>query len=251
MAQFIRLLIASLLLVLATSMAAQARKAVVPVDHYPPWKITTNREAIAGIDVELVLALTQRAHITPEFQAYPWKRCLFMMENGTADLISGVTKRTEREKYLIYLEPPYKTKSTKAFYMRKDDMRPLAVYGDLRSLRIGVAAGNKLNPRFDEDESLVKDEAPDDLSNIRKLIAGRIDAFVSTEITADDLIRTHGFGSSVRKADLSFSKPVAVYFAVSKQSPLAARVPELNSHVLKMVESGEVERILRAYRTQH
>lgn len=229
---------------------------IVPMDPWPPWKfvdIETWEVERTGIDVQLLEALissyneTFGTDIHIEYKGYPWKRCLEMMRQGKADLISGVLKRPEREEYMLFIEPPYKTQSSKVFYVRKGMGGLIRDYEDLRNFKIGVQAGVSYFERFDNDPGIQKEEAGDDVSNFRKLEHGRIDAVISTGTQADYLIATHGFKGKFEKAVLKYDYSLPVYFAISKQSPYAEKASQFSVIVEKLAAQGLFEKIIKNY----
>ncbi|WP_421900725.1 substrate-binding periplasmic protein [Maridesulfovibrio sp.] len=243
MKQFSSILL-TILILTATASSSLAQEIIVPVSDYPPWRIVQNNHNISGINIDLINALLQKIDLKPTYVVRPWKRAQRMMKKGTADLMNGLLKHHEREEYMIYLEPPYKTKSSKAFYILKGSSTKIASYEDLYKYRVGVTLGSKFFPRFDHDEQLKKDMGKDAANNLKKLELERIDTFITTETVGDYLLHKHGYQDKVEKADYIYSKPLAVYFAVSKKSPLAQRVPELNAALKEMVDSGEVQDII-------
>src|ERR1700758_5585400 len=68
-----------------------------------------------------------------------WRRCLVMIDAGDVDVISSIAKSPERERYLQFIEPPYRTGYDIYFYTRGTD---LGKYEDLQGLRIGHIRGS-------------------------------------------------------------------------------------------------------------
>ncbi|NDV21340.1 ABC transporter substrate-binding protein [Desulfovibrio sp. JC022] len=237
-----------LVILFSTGTSCFAQEVIVPLNHYPPWRIINNRQ-ISGINIELTDALLQKINLKATYVVRPWKRAQWMMKKGTADLMSGLLNHNERKEYMEFLEPPYKTESSKAFYILKGSTTKITCYEDLYRYRIGVTLGTKFFPKFDHDAELKKDMGKDASNNFQKLEAGRIDTFILTETVGDYLIHKLGYQDKVKKADYVYSKPLAVYFAVSKKSPLAERVPELNTVLKKMVESGEMKKTIDRFLT--
>ncbi|WP_229595769.1 substrate-binding periplasmic protein [Pseudodesulfovibrio sediminis] len=225
-----------------------AQEVVVAVDHFPPWKII-DEEKISGIDIELVQALLAEVGMTPKLFPCPWSRALSMMKTGQADMISGILKRPEREKTMIFIAPPYKTKSRKAFYIRTGT-RDIVSYEDLSNLTIGVQHDAIYFDRFDTDQSLRKAPVHEDKLNFKMLAAGRVDTVIITESIGDYLVADLGLNSRITKATYCHDKAVPVYFAVSRKSPLAARVKELSEAAQRLSESGVFDRIIADYFTQ-
>ncbi|WP_035075533.1 substrate-binding periplasmic protein [Maridesulfovibrio zosterae] len=229
------------------SYTAYAEQIIVPVNHFPPWKIIDTNNNISGINIALTKRLLEKASVTPTFVSRPWKRCQLMMEKGTADIMNGLLKSSDREKYMIFLDPPYKTNSTKAFYTRKGESTKIRTYYDLANKTIGTVLGSKYFPKFDADKNLKKEIVTNTHTNIKKLTFGRIDTFIGTTTVTDYLIAHDGLEDKITKSEYIYSEPIPVYFAVSKKSPLANRIPELSAALKKMVESGEVDRIINEF----
>jgi polar amino acid transport system substrate-binding protein len=233
---------------------SHAERIVVPMDPWPPWKLVKEDWRVdEGIDSRLVEALlaaynTQYgAALQAEYVGCPWKRCLEMMRGGEADLISGIFKRPEREDYLLFIDPPYKSKSSKVFYVPKGKKASIRQYEDLYGLKLGTQAGVKYFERFDNDAKLHKEETSDDVANFNKLEYGRIDAAISTETQADYLIAVHGFKGKFEKAAYQYDEDLPVYFAISKKSPLAERATRMSDIIARMKDDGIFEKIIQDF----
>ncbi|WP_319780722.1 transporter substrate-binding domain-containing protein [Maridesulfovibrio sp.] len=234
----------TLFLLIYSSTTSPAQEIIFPVNHFPPWKMVDTQDRISGINIDIANLLLSQLGLKAKYINRPWKRCMLMIEQGTADIMNGLLKHPEREKVMIFLEPPYKTKSTKAFYVLKGNAGKIKSYEDLRNLNIGVTLGTKFFPRFDNDKHLKKDIASNAITNFKKLLAGRINTFILTETVGDYLLFKHGYQDRIEKAEYSYAQPIPVYFAVSPKSPLAERIPELNAALKKIVESGQVQKTI-------
>ncbi|WP_320009360.1 transporter substrate-binding domain-containing protein [Maridesulfovibrio sp.] len=227
--------------------ASLAQEVIVPVNHYPPWRIVNTSEDIGGINIKLMDTLLSKIGLKATYVVRPWKRGQRMMKTGTADIMNGLLKNKEREESMIFLAPPYKTKSTKAFYVLKNSQIKINSYNDLYKYKIGVSLGSHFFPQFDNDVRLTKDSGNDALNNLIKLKFHRIDTFIMTETVGDYLCNKEEYRGLFKKAEYKYNKPLAVYFAVSKKSPLAQRVPELNAALKGMVESGQAQKIITEF----
>ena len=234
----------------------QAEDLIIPMDPWPPWKLVdpqsweVNPQGVDNLLIDALLSTYNQAFgadFRASYRGYPWKRCLDMMEKGDADLISGVLKSPEREQFLIFLDPPYKTKSAKVFYVREGGAQRIQQYEDLHELKIGVQAGVRYFEPFDDDPKIRKEEAGNDLSNLRKLQYGRVDAVISTETQADYLIATEGLAGQFDKASYRYDYDLPVYFAISRQSPYAQYHPQLSEVIADLSEEGVFEDIISDY----
>lgn len=233
------------MLLVLFSTCATAGQAVVSVDHFPPWKIV-GQEGIHGIDIELVTALLEEADMTPSFESCPWPRCLNMIETGEADIVTGILKRPERERTMHFIEPPYKTKSSKAFYILKGSP-DIVTYEDLHGKVIGVLREAKHFKRFDEDNTLKKEEIHANELNFMKLAAGRVDTTIATESIGDYLIAELGLAGKVAKATYRHDTEIPVYFAVSRKSPLMPRIDDLEKAAKRLRNSGRFNHIIQNF----
>ncbi len=223
----------------------EKKEVIVVVSHYPPWKII-EEDNFKGIDIELTRTLLLEVGYTPRFIGCPWIRGIKMLENGEADLISGILKRSDREKTMTFLEPPYKTKSSKAFFIHKNGM-DITNYEDLDGKILGVQRGTKYFERFDNDITLNKQIIHNNELNFKKLATGRINALIITESIGDYLVAKMNLANSVRKASFRHDKSIPVYFAISKKSRLALIADELTAATKRLKENGEFDDIINSF----
>lgn len=177
----------------------------------------------------------------------PFKRGLRMMETGQVDLMTGLLRRPEREVYLAFIDPPYKTHSNKAFYrVRTGDIR-VRTYEDLAGLRIGTGIGTRYFPRFDNDQDLIKIPIPKNQSNFQKLLRGHLDLVIYTETTGDYQLARLGLRDRIVKTAYLYQKENPVYFGMSKESPFLKKSAEFGSHTRELLEQGLLEQIKKGF----
>lgn len=227
---------------------AQAEDIEVCVDLYPPFKMVDSSGVVTGgVDIELTDALLKNMGLTPKYTSLPWARCLRYLENGNADLVSGITKNKEREKYLFFIEPPYKTKSVKAFYVNRGDEEKFQTYDDIHNSTIGILRDAKYFDKFDTDIEITKYELSDEVSGFKMLKLNRIDAFITTEEVGDYIIESNGYRNDFGKAEYRYNQDVAVYFALSKKSKYVEKLHELEVVATELNEKGMFDEILINY----
>ncbi|NDV18947.1 transporter substrate-binding domain-containing protein [Pseudodesulfovibrio sp. JC047] len=202
--------------------------------------------SIDGIDIRLVTALLQEIGYTPRFVPCPWIRGVAMIETGDADIISGILKRQDRENTMIFLEPPYKTRSAKVFYLR-NNTPDIIHYTDLSHRSIGTQRGAQYFEQFDSDTSLNKQPIHNNALNFKKLISGRINTIIVTESIGDYLIAELHIADKVKKATFRYDSVIPVYFALSKKSSLVQCLPQLLKANRLLKESGAFDRIIDTF----
>ncbi|GBC60397.1 amino acid ABC transporter substrate-binding pro tein [Desulfonema ishimotonii] len=223
----------------------------IAVSPNPPWKMQDENEQFEGAEIEMFNYLAEKLNFEIQFKIAPFKRCLYYMEKGTADMMVGIFKNPEREIYIEYVEPPYKSRSDKSFYVLKGKKEMIRTYEDLYDLKIGMKNGVKYFPRFDADTKVKKDTVNENSLNIGKILTGRIDTFVVTSDFGDYMLRQAGATDKIEKAEFGYSKRNPVYIGISKKSPWMNRVGEVKSAVREMIESGTLDRIFADFFEKH
>ncbi len=207
--------------------------------------------AIDSTDVEWHMAIlrpiAKNLDLELQMRTANFARAQQLMQDGSNDIMIELVKSPEREAYLHYIEPPYIRYWSLVFVVPKGKHSSIQHYEDLYGLRIGTNMGWKYSPRFDEDTRIQKYPVSSVKQNIRKLLLGRIDAFTGTEV--DELINNVelGFNDKMEFADYRHRMEAPVYIAISKKSPLMARLDEVEPILQRMVESGEIRTIIEQY----
>lgn len=207
-------------------------------------------DAPDGLDAQILKAVANRANLEIFFQNAPFKRRLLMMKNGDLDLICGLLKRPERETYIRYIQPAYKTRSDTVFFVPKGRAATIQTYEDLAPLKIGTVIGAKYFPRFDRDLSLNKEAVHLHSMNFSKLCLGRIDTLISNEGAGIEFIHKMKLSDQIELADYRCSREKSVYFGLSKKSRHMAKIRTLESVIRQMVDSGQIGKIIRNFYTR-
>lgn len=211
--------------------------------EFPPY--TTASLADHGAAVAITRAAVERAGMTMELQYRPWVRALNELQQGQWDGVIGAWHSVERESFLAY--PRALGITNKIGFMARagagiavDDLKKLA------GLTIGVVRDYANPPAF-EQAQLRKEEAIDDLTNLRKLAAGRVDLALVDKGVAFHILQTQ---LREHLHALSWLDPAVadmpLYTAFSRKMPdLAARVTAFSRALNEMQGGGELQRILQ------
>lgn len=218
----------------------------VQFSQMAPWK-QGEKGKERGVDIEFMRLLAERMDLDVEFVHVPFARGLDCAKKGTLDLLTGVLRRPEREKYLHFIEPAYNSHSPKAFYVRKEDSKSITMYRDLYGLRIGTIIGAKYFRKFDLDTRLRKEPVRNAKLNFKKLLNHRIDVAIVSETSADKQLRTLGLQEKIVKSRYKSLQENHVYMVLSKQSPFAPRLKEFNAHMKALLEEHAREEIKKKY----
>jgi polar amino acid transport system substrate-binding protein len=230
-----------------TGSAQAARPLVFAFDEMLPMK-TVENGSFGGAYTEIVRELARRTRLQLEIKTCPLKRCLFMLEQGEADIIIGLRETPERARYLRFLRTPYRDHSSdRVFYVQKGHGVVIRDYPDLLPLRIGVKLGAAYFERFDSDQQLQKDAVKDMEINFRKLSLGRLDAVFIPEDQGEALLAHLRLGELIEKADYRITDATARFIALSRKSPLLAQAESFERAMKDMVRDGTLAALYKRY----
>ncbi|QEY62041.1 transporter substrate-binding domain-containing protein [Metapseudomonas lalkuanensis] len=234
-----------LLAVLLSCGAAQAAPAVRYCDYpvYPPISWSDGKQ-VRGLAPTVVKAVFASLGLDVEVVVLGnWKRCLMDAAQGRVDVVLAY-RTPEREATLAFAEMPVLREEVAVFYNRQ---RPLQVdkLEDLKRYRGGLLFGESYGDAFDQIVARAGniEWVSDSRQNFGKLIRGRID-FIPYERRTGLLYIEHlPGGGDLRALPLTLAVD-HLRLAVSRHSPLAARMAEIDAELQRLTNSGEIERWL-------
>ena len=125
-------------------------------EEHPTMRTSVATDMAEGPDALLLREAARRLGLDIHFRLAPFKRRLIMLKNGDIDITCGLLHRPEREAYIHYITPPYKTRSDTLFFVRRDWPGQIQSYQDLKGLKIAVNRGGRIlsqiRPRHEPDQ---------------------------------------------------------------------------------------------------
>lgn len=236
----------ALVMLFSPNLTQSAQTVVVAFSEFPPYKMIVDGKH-KGIDVDILHEIGKQMDFTLEFRNGTFEECLGMMRQGEADLMTSLLRRAERESYILYVQPRYRARSDKVFYLLKEHPKSIRMYDDLKTLKIGVKGGAKYALPFDNDNELNKLPAQSIKMNISKLVAGQIDTFITTVTEGDYWIKTLGLQDRITKAPFKFQQLDPIYLGISKKSAFAKEAKRFGRILKDLVDNGTVQRIVEKY----
>jgi len=241
---------------LGMSETAHGERLTMAIDNYPPYHIVPEGDGEPyGETISIVKAVVQRVNREGGFDLTlgytpdtPFKRCLQMMRKGEADIMGGLFRKADRESYMEMLV--YKGHSNKIFVLPKASRRSIAEYDDLLGLQIGTQLGFLYFDRFDADQTLQKAPVVRLKQNLHKLLNGRIDTFILSEIQYKGLAAQYpALAAQLRMAEYVYDQSNPVCIGISRHSPLINPIylDIFRKVVTEMLTSGEFLRIIEAF----
>lgn len=235
------------LLIFLTFSTSAKTKLVVAVSSFEPWTII-NESGISGIDMELIEQLASYQNLEVSHLRCPWIRCLKLLEEGKADIVSSVFKSKEREQYLSYFKSPYVHGNNRIFYLNKNTNITINSIEDLSSLRVGLRRGIKYFPEFDQQTQMNRELVNDNNQLIQMLLKNRIDTFIGQEDVVDYFLLKRNLTQYIKKANYKYFQVDEGYLAFSKKSKLLHLQPEMEKNLTLLINSNILEKLKDKYR---
>lgn len=198
-----------------------------------------------GVMVEIANEAYRREGYALKVRFLPWARALGVAEQGEVDGMVGIWYSREREQWFNYSKPILANQM--GFYRRVDHPITFKSLNDLHPYVIGIVHAYANPPAFDAAH-LHTDEANDDLTNLRKLAAGRLDLVLVDRAVARYLIERD---EPTLRGKLTWVDPpidlMPLYCAISRRAPDAdKKLAALNAGLDSMARDGTLSRLVAA-----
>jgi len=200
-----------------------------------------------GYVAELVREAFKAEGYTLKIVYLPWARVVSMAKKGEYD---GYFPEyySDSLKKDFFVSDPFQG-GPLVFFERKGANITFNKLEDLKPFRIGVVRGYVNTEAFDNASYLKKDEVKDDFTNLKKLVAGRIDLMVADKFVGYHLIKTK---MPQNKNKIDVVKPVLeekdLYVCLSKKVKSGdQKLKAFNAGLKKIKENGLMNSILKKH----
>jgi len=190
--------------------------------------------ALQGIDVR--------------FKYLPWKRAYVEAKNGRYDATSFWYDSDERKQDFYYSDAVNQEK-TVFFYRKTEPLKNWDTLEDLTGFTIGATIGYTYTKEFwdaAEAKKIKVSSTSKDLTNMKKLVAGRVDLFPAGMVLGNTLLNEN-FDPAISRTIDYHSKPLTAapgYLLFPKSSANSERLLALFNEGLKQLqESGELDKM--------
>ncbi len=232
-----------LFLLALTSSVGWAQKTLSLVStEYPPYFASNLPEG--GTVTAITRAALKAEGYDLKVIYRPWARLMNELEHGDYDGTIAIWYKAERERFITYSDSVIDNRI--GFYGRRNKAIKVTNLSALRPYTIGTVRGYANPPAF-EAATLRTEVAVDDLTNLRKLAANRLDLVLIDMAQANWLIN-----KSLPKAAkqlLALEPPVEtmpLYIGFSRSMADYEKVTaDFNRGLAKIRRSGEYAKILK------
>ncbi|MBE8735836.1 substrate-binding periplasmic protein [Aeromonas veronii] len=231
-----------------------AKELVVCGTMEHPLKFLDANQQHRGLDIDIVTAIFGKLGIPVRIELIDsGARLTRNAETGACDLVMTHSYKAERESYLIYPQQAHLRHSWH-FFVRKADLLKIRyeTLADLKPWRIGVTRDFSYTPELTAamaDPTYHFQQIPMNRLQLRKLLAGRIDAVPMPLVTAFTQIKEEGLTGKVDY----LPKPLksSPYFNTWARARADAQTPALmaayDAELLRMKRSGSLKALYDKY----
>ncbi|WAC43073.1 transporter substrate-binding domain-containing protein [Pseudomonas sp. SL4(2022)] len=241
-----RALCITVLLWLCLPVRAEQASLLVMTDVWPPFRMPAADGSLQGLDIDVLNQLSLRTGLHFNVQRAPWARGLAALENGKADLMTGLAKTPEREVYIHYLPQPYYACAPR-FYAAPAQARALQSYIQLAALTIGHVLESVYFEPFDSDTQLRKVAVNNEEQLLAMLARGRLQALIGTDCQVDYELRDPRWQGRIVKAGFRPDARTDLYIGFSRQRNLQAQYQQINQTLVQLQAEGWISKAALRY----
>lgn len=180
--------ILSVLMTLVMPASALAEILYVSTEEYPPYNVRDGNGQPAGVYMDQLKIIFERADIQYEATILPWARALALAETSPMHCVAATARTPERENHFKWVSPIHTDRNV--LVKLKDRNLSIKTLDDAKAYTVGTQ-------RTDYTETLLKslgfprvDLSADFDTTLLKLVAGRIDLMPMSESALRKLSRT-------------------------------------------------------------
>ena len=181
----------------------------------PPFSYIQNG-SLTGAGTAIVREIARRIGINDDILLLPWARGYKRLKSEPNVALFSTARTTERESLFQWVGPLFSIRLE--FYTRKKDARPLKSLDEAR--QVGAIATYKDDFREELLQSMGftnLDSSKSPLSNIRKLMSGRVNLWFYDNIGAPQVAHEAGIAPEELESVFTFQEQY-YYIAISKQT---------------------------------
>ena len=247
-------------LMLVAGGTAFAQKTITLAAYtFPPYSSGNTPETVSGADTEITLAVLKRMGYKAEFTVRPFPRALKEMKAGRLAGILPCVDSPARREFIYFSSIPTAALDRRFYKLKSRDIK-WNTLEDLKGMKIGAGDYSYGGGFWEAGKSglfkidVVKNKAPD-LTNFKKLVAGRIDLLIVDLSVGGNIIAEHApqFNNVDVAPYQSVGKVVPFSFGLSKkywegrEAEAKAFLKEYEATLLKFIEEGGRNRVFAKY----
>ncbi|MGB1262952.1 MAG: transporter substrate-binding domain-containing protein [Cognaticolwellia sp.] len=251
----------SLLLMLILALNVRAKEEAcqfnVRVESTPKnlHSIAHNTNQLSRQSYAILAALLAKIQCKLVTQPLPFPRALKMLESGTLNVISGMSKTQEREKFSYFIGPYHHERivviGNRALKNKANNLAQLLQLDGLISATDGAYYGEQWLHALQTDPKLKGRiiYLSENQKKFSMLFLNRVAISLEDERVVDEYLAKYDVGDKLVKLFIVHEDPV--YFAFSKKAMSTALYEKLSRQWRHMVNSDELSNIKKNINSDH
>jgi len=228
------------------SLCVAAEKVITAAaDPYPPFVDQSDPQE--GLSLAIIRAAYKTQGYTVKMDFIPWARAKSQIVIGKIDILPDVWMNGENLKIMQFSEP-YAVNTIK-FIKNADDPFDYTGLESLKGKNIGTIRGYGYGDAFTEPKDFTREDVANFITNIKKLVAKRIDLTLEDEIVAKvQIAKTDpALLSKITFVDKAFDSK-NLYVATGLANPRHKEIIDaFNKGLAEIKASGEFTKIMESY----
>lgn len=238
-----RALLLVLLLLTALPAIAERQRVVVGVNNAPPYRIVDGNQ-FGGLYIDIFNEIGRRMDWDIVYKEVPFRRILWLMENGKIDVMLGPLRTEERATYMDFVVKAFPPER-RLFFYHQDENR-ISGYDDLYGKKIGVLRGSTYFSQFDHDTNLDKISGNSYENLMRMLGQDHLDVVVVPELVG--LYTAEHFNIDARVSPYTVPGKMS-WIAVARKSPLMLERDAIKAAMEQLSSSPRYHNLIQKYRS--
>lgn len=209
-------------------------------ENTPPVNYLDADGKPAGVAVELVREIARRVGHSGQIKVVPWARGYKDTQEISNTALFSTYRSAARESMFKWVGPLLVKEAV--LYRKKGGVPRISSLDDAKKVGSIGAYINDSKEQFLKKNGFTNlDSSPDDLANPRKLVAGRIDLWISTSVQVNDTCKLAGVNpADIEPALVVLRQPMYLAFSIKTDD---AVVDRWRKAFAEMEKDGTVQKI--------
>ncbi|KAF0813859.1 Histidine-binding periplasmic protein [Andreprevotia sp. IGB-42] len=233
----------------ALAHTASAQTIHLVTGNYPPYEYEEDGKVV-GLAVDILKEAFARSQWQVEIRVVPWARALREAQQGDADAVFSTLKTPEREQAYLFSQESLVPFTSSFFVPANSTIRFDGKLVPLLQYRFGAlneaSNGKMFDSAVKSGEIANIEMANDTLTNIRKLMAGRIDIMVSNTYSGVHFLKKNQLTGRARALQPYIDSNPA-YIAFTRKRDMRKARQAFDSGLAAMKRDGSYQRIMDRY----
>lgn len=221
---------------------------LVGEDEWYPYSAYKDGK-LQGLAVDVIEAAYAAVNVKVKFKTAPYARCMMLAESGQElGCFDSLKDSKLLKSHLFHQEPIFKAEI--GIYALADAKEHSLKVRDLKGKHVGVTHGYTYSDEIDGDQLILREVAPTDLSNLRKLVLKRSDYSLVYTRVVDYLVSKYPGEFKDKIRQVGSLNQSDLYLSFSKYRPESTKFANLlDAGLRKIRKNGVYAEIEQKWRT--